>query len=220
MTDSFDGSDAKFHATQNQFVGAVVADPSKYGLTAADADAIETTQLDWLIAYPAHLKAKQDARTARQRKEEARRSHRESIRLLARKIQGHPAVDNAMRLSLGLNPRSGTRSPVPAPTTWPVTRVEATARFTLSLLTVDHETMKRAKKPAGAHGFEIWAFVGDSAPLDPSGYSFLALATRSPFLDVRPPADAGKTIHYLTRWQNRRGEPGPWSQVISTKIPY
>lgn len=48
---------------------------------------------------------------------------------------------------------------------------------------------------------------------------FLALDTRTPYADVHPAADAGKNVHYLLRWQDHKGNPGPWSDVIVAKIP-
>jgi len=31
-------------------------------------------------------------------------------------------------------------------------------------------------------------------------------------------ADAGKTAYYALRWENTRGETGPWSDVVSATI--
>ena len=31
-------------------------------------------------------------------------------------------------------------------------------------------------------------------------------------------ADGGKTAHYMLRWENTRGEPGPWSETASATI--
>ena len=44
--------------------------------------------------------------------------------------------------------------------------------------------------------------------------------TESDALDalLNDPADGGKTAHYLFRWANTRGEPGPWSETISATI--
>ncbi len=218
--DTFDGSDDKFDETQKQFVSAVAANPAKYGLTPQDATALQASQVAWTTAYPAHTKAHQDAITARETKDSARKQHVNVMRGMAHRINGNPAVDNAMRISVGMKPRAETRAAVAPPATQPVAHVEADGRFTLRITIVDRETMKRAAKPAGVHGFEIWSFVGDTPPIDPSGYTFVAVSTRSPYVDERLPADAGKTVNYVCRWQNKKGEPGPWSQVVAVKIPF
>jgi hypothetical protein len=47
----------------------------------------------------------------------------------------------------------------------------------------------------------------------------MGLDTRTPYTDTHPAADAGKTVYYWLRWQNAKGEVGPWSDVLSAKIP-
>ena len=69
------------------------------------------------------------------------------------------------------------------------------------------------------HGYEIWKHVGDPAPADPSGYAYVGTLTRTPFTDVFTAADAGKTVYYLLRWVSTKSQPGPWSDVVTAKIP-
>ena len=61
--------------------------------------------------------------------------------------------------------------------------------------------------------------MGDSAPADETGYTFLAHDTRTPYTDAHPASDAGKTAYYMMRWLNAKLTPGPWGNVISAKIP-
>ena len=37
--------------------------------------------------------------------------------------------------------------------------------------------------------------------------------------DLRLAADAGKSVYYLLRWVSTKGQPGPWSDVVTAKIP-
>jgi hypothetical protein len=84
---------------------------------------------------------------------------------------------------------------------------------------VDEATPTRIAKPQGVQGCQIWKYVGDTTPADASGCTFLALDTRTPYTDEHDAADAGKNVYYLLRWQNAKGEPGPWSDVVTAKIP-
>jgi hypothetical protein len=43
--------------------------------------------------------------------------------------------------------------------------------------------------------------------------------TKTPYADKHDPADAGKNVYSLLRWQNTKGETGPWSDVITVKLP-
>ena len=46
----------------------------------------------------------------------------------------------------------------------------------------------------------------------------LATDTRTPYLAVYDGAEGGQTAHYLLRWENTRGESGPWSETVSATI--
>jgi hypothetical protein len=41
----------------------------------------------------------------------------------------------------------------------------------------------------------------------------VALDSATPYLMVHEGADVGKTAYYALRWENTRGESGPWSNV-------
>ena len=45
-------------------------------------------------------------------------------------------------------------------------------------------------------------------------------ATRQPGNEAtrQPVADANKVAHYMLRWENTRGELGPWSETASATI--
>jgi len=75
-----------------------------------------------------------------------------------------------------------------------------------------------AAKPSGVQSAEIWYLVGPTPPTDPAQCRFAALDTATPYLLQHDPADGGKLAHYLLRWVNSRGEPGPWSETVTTTI--
>ena len=134
-----------------------------------------------------------------------------SIRLLA------PSVADTLRWSA---PRtSPARTPVAAPETQPLGRLAPKGHTTLVLHVAVELTPKRAAKPKGVHGYEIWKHLGDPQPADPSGYTYVGTQTRTPFTDVFTAADAGKSVYYLLRWVSTKSQPGPWSDVITAKIP-
>ena len=217
--DIFSSKDGEFDQFQEQLIAAVAADPAKYGVPKDDVTALQENQLAWVPAYAAHIKAQEAARTATHTKEVSRSKLETTLRSVARKINGSTGVDNALRASVGLAPRTGTRSVIGAPTTRPLGRTEATGHLTLVVHFVDEETPTRTAKPEGVLGCQLWSHVGDTAPLDASGYTFIALDTRTPYTDEHAAENAGKTVFYLLRWQNAKGETGPWSGVIAAKIP-
>jgi len=217
--DVFPSNDGEFDLFQIQFITTVAANPAKYGLLPADVTALQAEQGAWQKALSGHLKAQEDARTATQSKESARTTFETLLRGMARKVHGSAGDDNTLRVAAGLKPRDGTRSTIGAPTTRPLGRIEVKANRTLVIHFVDEETPTRLAKPSGVQGCQVWGFVGDAKPEGASGYAFLALDTRTPYADEHGPEHAGKTAYYLLRWQNAKGETGPWSDVVSMTIP-
>ena len=119
------------------------------------------------------------------------------------------------RSLLRLEKPSTTRTPVPVPTTFPVGKINSTNRLEHSI-SFTNEDGKHGK-PEGVRGCQIWCKEGEPA-LDEKQLLFLGTDTASPFLKKYSIADAGKTIHYWLRWENTRGETGPWSAVVSATI--
>ena len=219
MANNIARSDPQFDIMQKQFITSVSGTPDKVGLLAGDVTGLKTAQTAWGTAYQVHIKAQQDALSATQAKKVARRHLEDLLRLAARKLNGHPGTDNAVRSLVGLPPRDGARGSLSAPTTRPIGRLEPIGALTLLIHGRDELTPDRAAKPKGARGFEIWMNVGDTVPADASAYRFLALATRTPYTHNHDAASAGKTAYYLLRWQSPRGKPGPFSTLCMAKIP-
>jgi hypothetical protein len=212
-------NDSDFNQFQEQFIAAVSADPAKHGLYDDEVTALTTAQTEWAANFTAHQQAQEAARTATQAKEGARTSLESLIRAAGKKINATAGVDNATRVAAGMPTRSTTRSHVGAPTSRPVGRIEQGGPNTLLVDFVDENSPHKTAKPKGVHACEVWAHIGDPAPTDASAFTFLGLATRTPYIDRHSATDAGKSIYYLLRWQNSKGAAGPWGVVVFSKIP-
>ena len=211
--------DAELDTFLSQFTGAIAADPAGFGLSTQDVTAVQGPVAVWSKAFPDHKAAQLAARTAAKDKDKARSEAESIVRSTVKKINGNPSVDNALRAKAALPAHEEGRASIGVPTTRPLGRTEAGGHHTLVIHFVDETTPQRSAKPHGVHGCQIWSYVGDAPPADVSGYAFLALDTRTPYTDNHPEANAGKTVHYRLRWANTKGEPGPWSSVVSAKIP-
>ena len=119
------------------------------------------------------------------------------------------------RAILNLEERSTTKTPVPIPDTFPIGKINFSNRLEHSI-SFTNEDGKHGK-PKGVRGCQIWCKEGEPA-LDEKQLLFLGTDTASPFLKKYSIADAGKTIHYWLRWENTRGETGPWSAVVSATV--
>lgn len=73
--------------------------------------------------------------------------------------------------------------------------------------------------PAGASSIEIVRSIGGEAPNDPSAYAPLPPATARRATYTFAADQIGSPVHYLARYLDRTGRPGPWSTVLTTTVP-
>jgi hypothetical protein len=82
----------------------------------------------------------------------------------------------------------------------------------------DAETGQKAK-PKGVHGVEIKWRMLDIPPSTVEELIYSAFDTRTPFTLEFEENERGRTIYFALRWENTRGEKGPWSDISSAIIP-
>ena len=99
-------NDDDFNKLQAQFVTAVAAAPAAYGVPAADVTQMQADQATWNTAYPAHVKAQEEAQTAAEKKNASRTKLEADVRGAAKHVNGTPGVDNALRVSAGMKPHA------------------------------------------------------------------------------------------------------------------
>lgn len=210
--------DADFHIWQQNFLTYAAAHQADLGLTAGDLAPLTGGQTDWAAALTAHTAAQNAAHGARAAKDRTRKPFEAAIRGLVGRIQANAAVSDADRAALGVTVPDRTPTPVAPPATWPSAWVESGQRLRQVLHFRDAQTPTRRAKPKGVRGAEVWVKIGGPPPAGPSELSYLGLATRTPHLVEFAEADGGKAAHYMLRWQNSRGEPGPWSETATATI--
>ena len=81
-------------------------------------------------------------------------------------------------------------------------------------------TTRRARS-AGVIGAEVWLKLVDAgapAPTNPAALTFLTMTTKPTFRAEFKPGEGGKTVVYMARWINTRGEKGPWSEIAMATV--
>jgi hypothetical protein len=96
--------------------------------------------------------------------------------------------------------------------------VDATSPATLTIHFHDHGSEKKAK-PKGVHGAEAAWEILDTPPTDWSQLTHSVFDTNSPLVLTFNGDQRGKTLYFAMRWENTRGEKGPWSDIMSAIIP-
>jgi hypothetical protein len=85
------------------------------------------------------------------------------------------------------------------------------------ILNVSNTTSKA--KPDGQHGMEMVWEIASEKPAHVRNLSHSAFDTRSPLTLEFDEEECGRTLWYAARWENTRGEKGPWSEILSIVIP-
>lgn len=219
MPDYIPAADAQFQAWQANFVTYVNAHMADLGLAPDDVAAVNTAAVTWTADYPAHIAAQTAAQGARAAKAGARDTLEAAVRLLVRRLQASPDVDDAERAAMGITVHDGEGAALSGPPkTRPVVKVDTSERLQHTIHFADEATPTRKAKPDGAMGAEIWVKVGDPAPVDPAELRFLSVDTRTPYVAHFNGADGGKNAHYMLRWVGTEGDRGPWSETATATI--
>ena len=221
MSDYIPAPDDEFDTyLREQFTPYVQANFAALGLSAADNTAIGDATIAWGYAWPAFTNADAAFASATADKSIKRDAAETVVRRLAMKVQSNPAVTDMQKAALGITVRKTTKTPIPAPTTVPVlNRVDTSTRCILRLFYADSATPDSKAKPFGVQGAEIREQIGGTTPTNPNAMAFLAIETRAPYRADFEAADVGKTVYFALRWQNTKGETGPWSQIFTAVVP-
>jgi len=222
MADYIPTNDAEFQAWADNFMSYTGGHLADLGLGAGDLAELAGLQTDFNSKLTAHVAARQAAKAARQAKDDSRDDYKTALRRLVRKLQVSDSVDDPEREALGITVPDRIRTANTGEiTTRPVGQVDTSQRLRHTIRFTDETTPTRRAKPSGIMGCEIWVKVlpvGESAPSDPSVFSFVFMDTSSPHTVEYDGVDGGKTAHYILRWVKRGGRKGPWSETITATI--
>jgi hypothetical protein len=134
-------------------------------------------------------------------------------------VKASPLVSDGQLESMGFPPRSdGGRSHHPVDKLFVDLNVQPMGNLVLSVAFTDRDTGK-SNVPYYLTGAVVYYSVGDAPVANQNQLPLSKLATRSPLELKFEPEQRGKTITLAARWQNRRGELGPWSEMVTVIIP-
>lgn len=218
-TDFIPGAKPAFATWVTQFLKGIKQNTAALGLSQAEVDAVDAAVKQWDADGKVHDDAVAAVHAASKQDQKSHDALDKIVRTTVHVINGNPAIDNALRGKANLPPHDNVITPIGAPTTKPLLRAEVKGHFTLMLHAADETTPLRTAKPHGVHGYRIFRHLGDPAPTDPAAFTYVNTSSRTPYADIHSPADAGKTVSYIGCWESPKHEQGPWSDVLTTKVP-
>jgi hypothetical protein len=137
-------------------------------------------------------------------------------------LKDSPLVTDHDLSNMRLPARPGERHPAPVaddtPATRPVLTVPRVVKIRFGTPGEGSMTVKRGKPP-GQHGAEFrWVL----SPVPVQGVQDLlnsSFDTNSPLVLEFTEEDRGKALYYAARWENTRGEKGPFSDIEVVHVP-
>jgi hypothetical protein len=129
----------------------------------------------------------------------------------------NPEVSDEDRLTMGIPIYSKKPAPAPVPASFPVVEIDTSHTRQLTLRLRNAETGKRAK-PKGALGAELRWHVGDAPPESVENFSRSMMVTHGSHTFSFDHEQRGKPLYFCLRWQNTRGQNGPWTEIISAVV--
>jgi hypothetical protein len=210
--DFIPGGENKFQAFATVFCGAAAAYATALGIPDAVITALTAKKTAYMAAYTVceNPNAGKIDRESRKEKREALTGDIRKVKNAYIDADPLGAVTDEIRLDFGLEPKDHTRTEVPTPTE--VVTFELASGEYLQIV-VTHPA-----KPAGYNGAVAFYTVGTTAPADHTALTRSKLLTKPREVLTFEEADLGKALYISLRWENQKGDLGPWAPILSKVI--
>ena len=146
-------------------------------------------------------------------KNDARREYEKALMTLVANLKVNTKVTDADRRSMGIHIRDTKPTPVPTPTTYPILSMDSSISRRITINFRDSESNSLAK-PKGVHGAEIKWLIADEQPTVEQ-LTNSTFDTRTPYTLIFTDEQRAKKVWFCARWENTRGEKGPWGDMES-----
>ncbi|MDR1284184.1 MAG: hypothetical protein LBK99_25710 [Opitutaceae bacterium] len=210
---------AVFNNWQETLVAYLLANLGRFGLTTDMLDALMALQAAWRDAWA--LASNPDKRTKAtvQAKNEALAAYKAGIRqFVNERLTYNKKVTNADRDNMGLPIHDTHPTPAPVSQDAPDITIRMPAARRLEILARVLANALR-KKPDGGHGWELRWIISLTQPTSLDQITHSEFSTRSAIVLDFDENQRGQRIWLIARWENTRGQKGPWTDILSAIIP-
>ena len=219
MADYIPKTDAKYNVWQSNLIFIILENATAWGIPEEVVALLQAAQANWNAAYDKASNKQNRTLADVVTKNEAGDDFTKAIRDVAQQwLVRNPKVTDGDRVRMGITIRSNSRTPVPAPESFPVGSVDFSVRLQHTISFYDQASAHSNAKPEGVTGCEIYLKADGEAPKSVEEMNFQGTCSASPFVVKFDAAKIGKIAWYWLRWVNRKGEAGPWSPVVSAMV--
>ncbi|MDR1273273.1 MAG: hypothetical protein LBK12_01870 [Odoribacteraceae bacterium] len=213
-------NDMKFLQWLNVFLTYLYANLGRLNVPAGVLTILERMRDDFALKLAAAEDPSTRTKLTVQAKNDARRATEAATRNAVNEyLTYNHEVTNEDRDGLGIPTRKTTRTPAPVADESPDADVDTSVIGHVGIAFYEKGKKHKKAKPEGQHGVEIGWMVSDTPPARWDELRHSSIDTRSPFTLAFENDERGKTVYFALRWENTRGEKGPWSEIQSAIIP-
>jgi hypothetical protein len=220
MANTFPRGDAQFIEKTGQFFDYVDANQAALGFSAGFISNLKNLRDPFVAAYGTAQNLENQKQSAVADKDTKRDTMEPEYNAAAAQMKANPLVTAAQIEESGLDAPDEEPTPIGAPTTRPIGSAETAQRLEHRIKFVDETspTTGSTGKPEGVASCFIFRKIGGAPPIDINECQFVAQDTASPYLATYTGVDAGKTVYYILRWANPKGEMGPISETVAATV--
>ena len=210
--------DADFNVWQEIMSTAVEENAADWALDAAWLTAqFKPACAAWNLAWEKYENPATRTPLITANKKEKRAVYEKLLMTLVANLKVNTRLTDNDRRALGIHIRDAKPTPAPVPVTYPAATIDTSTIRRLTIHFRDSESTSAAK-PKGVHGAEIKWLVADEKPTI-EALLHSSFDTRTPYTMEFEDAQRGKTVWMCLRWENTRGEKGPWGEMLNAIIP-
>ncbi|MEM1446262.1 MAG: hypothetical protein AAGF84_09420 [Planctomycetota bacterium] len=208
--------------SQNLYDKVTAADASTlYGLTSEQFIPFASAQETFKAAYAVTNDPDTKTKPAVQTKNTAKKSMLDEARKLISQLQGSSVMTDAKRDALQIPIKDSEPTPVPPPSEAPTLEILSQNGHEVTFRLLPASGPSRRRKPEGVQGATVLTYVGDTAPLDPTVWTFQGNTTKNVKTIVFDESIAPGTKVWLTAfWFNRRTQSGPPCDPVAAYIQF
>ncbi|HEX8465236.1 MAG TPA: hypothetical protein VF627_11520 [Abditibacterium sp.] len=217
MPDFIPADEGQFTDFSENLTTEVGENAGAAGVSAPQVTDLTAKFQSWVAARADFNAAKTAYDAAATAKVEARDALTSTIRALVGQMQKFAGMTDELRRKFRIT-IAKERGVIAAPDSFPTLTVHNMSRLRHEIEFRDSLTPDSKAKPDGVLGCQLFLQIGGEAPVDGAAMQFLALDTKIPYTHDNPASDLGKPVHYCARWQNAKGETGPWGPIASATV--
>jgi hypothetical protein len=218
--DFIPSAEVKFDIWQNNFIEKTIAVAENLGIPSQAVTAIVSEQEKWQTVLAVAIDPATRTKGAVREKQEERKIYESQLRKFIKSyLTYNPLLTDHLRKDMGLPIHKTTRTPAPVATEAPDMDIDTSVIGRLIIHFFEKGGKHKKNKPEGQHGIEIRWMISDTHPNRWDDLTHSEIDTNSPHTLAFENYERGKTIYFALRWENTRGEKGPWSEISSAIIP-